>query len=48
MTLYRKWLPKPSPQKKICKKAKCLSEKASQIAKKKKEKGKEKGKDIPN
>jgi len=39
---------KTIPPKKKCKKAKCLSEKALQIAKKRKEKGKEKGKDIPN
>ena len=47
VTLYRRQGSRPSPWKK-CKKAKWLSEEATQIAVKRREaKGKEKRKDIP-
>ena len=45
MTLYRRWGSKPAPRKIKCKKVKCLSEEALQLAKKRREakgKGKEK------
>ena len=42
MTLYRRQGSRPSPRKKICKKAKWLSEEALQIAKKRRERQREK------
>ena len=37
MTLYRRWGSKPAPRKIKCKKVKCLSEEALQLAKKRRE-----------